>query len=138
MSILKQMSSIVDTDAADNPAAPLGTLASGVTLLNKALQSLPEFAETVQMLSAISGDEQGSAGEKFNGTVDFMGTPVEVKDGEADDGEGNKVYISPDGGVVADAKGRVMGRVENGKFVILDKNQASQLEKNKMAERSKL
>jgi hypothetical protein len=91
------------------------------------------------MIAAIGGDEsaeQTAGGQKYNGTVDFMGTPVEIKDGVADDGEGNKVYVNPDGSIVADAHGKVMGRIENGKFVVIDKNQAGQLEQNKMAERS--
>ena len=141
MQALAQATQNIKTNTPDDPANPLGTLQSGAALLAKALQQFPELAEAAQMIAAIGGDEsqqtqsQQPQGQSYNGTVDFMGTSVEIKDGVGDDGEGNKVYISPDGKVVADDKGRVMGRIENGKFVVIDKDQAAQLEQNKMAER---
>lgn len=136
---LAQIASGVDTQGNEDPAKPLGTLQSGAVILAKALQSIPELAETAQMIAAIGGDEgsgQPQGGAKYNGAVDFMGTPVEIKDGVGDI-EGNKVYVSPDGGIVAETSGRIVGRIENGKFVVIDKNQAAQLEQSKMAERSK-
>jgi len=139
--MLDQITQKINTQTEDDPAKPLGTLQSGAALLAKALQSFPDLAEAAQTIAAMGGDESGEAagqtgGKKYNGTVDFMGTPVEIKDGEGDDGEGNKVFVSPDGAVVADAQGKVMGRIENGKFVVIDKNQGDQLEQSKMAERS--
>lgn len=130
------LSSNVDTTGQDNPNIPLGTLQSGAQLLAKALSGYPELAEAAQMLSDLGGGEAGvnSGGKSYNGTVDFMGTPVEIKEGIGDI-EGHKIYVSPGGEVVADDKGKILGRVENGKFAVIDKNQASMMEQNKMAER---
>lgn len=138
MQALEMATRNIKTNAPDNPANPLGALQSGALLLAKALQKFPALADAAQVLAAIGGDESAGqaaqGGQKYNGTVDFMGTPVGIKDGVGDI-EGHKVYVSPDGKVVADDKGKILGRVESGKFVVIDKNQAAQLEQNKMAER---
>lgn len=135
--MLDQLTANINTEGQENPDSPLGTLQSGAQLLAKVLGGYPALAEAAQMLSALGGDESGGqsqGGKAYNGTVDFMGTPIEIKDGIGDI-EGNKVYVSPDGAVVADSTGKIMGRVENGKFAVIDKNQASTMEQNKMAER---
>lgn len=54
-------------------------------------------------------------GQTYNGTVDVMGTPVEVKDGVAEV-QGHKFYVSNDGQMVADEQGRLVGFVQDGKF----------------------
>lgn len=134
--MLDQLTANINTEGQDNPDSPLGTLQSGAQLLAKALSGYPELAEAAQMLADLGGGEGGgnAGGKAYNGTVDFMGTPIEIKDGIGDI-EGNKVYVSPGGEVVADSTGKIMGRVENGKFAVIDKNQASMMEQNKMAER---
>lgn len=139
MQALEMATRNIKTNAPDNPANPLGTLQSGALLLAKALQKFPALADAAQVLAAIGGDEsagqsQAQGGQKYNDTVDFMGTPVEIVDGTGDI-EGHKIYVSPDGKIVADDKGQVMGRIENGKFVVIDEGQAGQLEQNKMAGR---
>ena len=128
-----QMTANINTEGEDNPDSPLGTLQSGAQLLAKALSGYPALAEAAQMLTDLGGGDAGG-GKAYNGTVDFMGTPIEIKDGIGDI-EGNKVYVSPNGEVVADSTGKIMGRVENGKFAVIDKNQASTMEQSKMAER---
>src|SRR3990167_3309475 len=131
--MLEEITKNVNTKTPDDPAKPLGTFQSGAALLAKALQTFPELAEATQMIAAIGGEEaaeqggQGGQGQKYNGTVDFLGEPVEIKEGVGDI-EGNKVYVSPDGAVVADAQGKVMGRIEDGKFVVIDKDQAAKME----------
>lgn len=143
MPILEDLSNSVDTQSPDNPNAPLGTLAAGAAMLSKALQSIPELAEAAQMIAAMGGSEDGAVapgggmadkGGKYNGTVDFMGRSVEIKNGIGDV-EGYKMYVTPDGAAVTNDKGLILGRVENGKFVAIDKNYAAKLEQNKMAER---
>ena len=128
-----QMTANINTEGQDNPDSPLGTLQSGAQLLAKALSGYPALAEAAQMLTDLGGGGAGG-GKAYNGTVDFMGTPIEIKDGIGDI-EGNKIYVSPNGEVVADSTGKIMGRVENGKFAVIDKNQAATMEQNKMAER---
>lgn len=136
MPILEDITSGIDTNSPENPSAPLGTLSSGATLLMKALKSIPELSEAMGMLGEMS-DQPGEVGGKtYNGTVDVLGTPVEITNGIGDI-EGNKIYVAPDGGIVADETGKIMGRIENGKFVVIDQAQASKLEQSKMAERSK-
>lgn len=137
MSALEQIAGQVDTQAgAADPSQPLGTLESGAQILAKALQSYPELAEAAQVIGAMGGDEgePGGRGKAYSGTVDFMGHPVEIENGIGDI-EGHGVYVSPDGAVVADDKGKIMGRVENGKFVVIDKAQGERMMQNKMAER---
>lgn len=141
MSALEQISANVNTqEGAPDPSKPLGTLEAGAQILAKVLASYPTLADAAQVISAmgVGGNEQmeQSGGKTYNGTVDFMGHPVEIKNGIGDI-EGHGVYVSPGGEVVADDKGKIMGRVENGKFAVIDKAQGERLMQNKMAERGR-
>lgn len=116
--------------------APQNTFAAGVAILAKALSGFPEMGEAASVVSAIGGGEQAEQknGKAYNGAVDFMGVSAQIKDGVGEI-EGRGVYVSPDGNVVADDKGKIIGRVQNGKFVVLDQAHADLLMKNKMAEK---
>ena len=63
------------------------------------------------MLSQAQPQQQAA----YNGTVDALGTQVEVKDGVAEV-QGHKFYVSNDGQMVADEQGRLVGFIENGVF----------------------
>jgi hypothetical protein len=146
MAALDMMTQNIDgTTGKDEQEITLGSIDHGSAITAAALRTIPELREAAQIIATLGGDEsepvdnpqeegQDSQGG-YTGTVDFDGTQVEIKNGIGDDGEGNQVYVSPDGAVVADKTGRILGRVENGKFVMLDKSHADMLEKNKMAER---
>lgn len=133
MTILEQITSGVNTDTPDNPSSPLGTLSSGATILAKALSSFPGLAESAQMIATIGGGEEQPQG-KYNGDVDFMGETISIKDGVGEI-EGRKVYTSPNGAMVSDDKGQIIGRIENSKFVVIDESQAKQLAQSKTIER---
>lgn len=51
----------------------------------------------------------------YNGTVDVMGTPVEVKNGAAEV-KGQRFFVSNNGMVVVNEKKQIVGFVEGGKF----------------------
>lgn len=127
--MLDQLAQSINPQSEDNPSKPLGALQSGASILAAALKNFPELAESAQFLAEIAGVKA------YNGTIEIMGQQVEVVDGIATDEDGNKVYVSPNGEVVADAKGKILGTVENGKFSVLDKQRAAAMEQSKMAER---
>lgn len=127
----------IDTEVQDDPSNPLGTLQSGAGILSNALKSFPELTEAAYFVAVVGGGEEEkniTRGNKYNGTIDALGQPVEIKDGIGEI-EGRKIYVSPNGEFVADDKGQIIGKVENGKFGVIDKAHAQKLEQAKLAER---
>ena len=51
----------------------------------------------------------------YNGTVDVMGTPVEVKNGTAEV-KGQRFFVSNNGMVVVNEKKQIVGFIEGGTF----------------------
>lgn len=127
--MLDQITQNINPQSEDNPSKPLGTLQAGATLLASALKGFPELAESAQFLAEIAGVKA------YNGTIEIMGEQAEVVDGIATDDDGSKIYVSPNGEVVADATGKILGSVVNGKFTVIDEQRAATLEQNKLAER---
>ena len=64
---------------------------------------------------------------QFNGTIDVQGQPVEVKSGIAEV-EGQRYMVSDDGKVILDARGQLVGHIENGQFVVVDEAYARALQ----------
>ena len=125
MSALEQMTEEVDTQG-QNTQGQLGSLESGAQALAQALAGYPELAGAAQVIAAMGGDEQGGQQDgqnvtPYNGTVEYEGKKIPVKNGIAQfDGEEFNVFRVPgaDVDIVIGEGKRFIGIVQNGKFVL--------------------
>lgn len=82
------------------------------------------------------GEQKDNADMKdaYNGKVDVSGHEVEVKDGEVEF-QGKKFFVSNNGEMVIEEQTKkVVGRIENGKFVPMDAAHETKLREQKLVE----
>lgn len=80
------------------------------------------------MMTGGKGADPTTSHGSYNGNVTVEGKPVEVRNGVAKV-EGEPYFVSDNGAMVVNHKGQLIGRVENGQFVVVDADYM-----NKMAE----
>ena len=89
----------------------------------------PQQAQTPEQKKAAFLNRTPSS--DFNGTVEVGSKSVEVKNGVVVV-EGQKYFVSHGGEFVANAKGQVIGRIEDKKFVPLNKDMIAEMQDKKL------
>ena len=64
----------------------------------------------------------------YNGVVDVEGKPVQVTNGVAQV-DGKPYVVSDNGAMVVDSQGRLIGHIENGKFIVVTQEYHDQMMK---------